>query len=103
MIHIVFQPGDIDVLKKAFELDAFLQGELLGITDDLSVGPVKDIFTPEGREARAAWWRTVSGAGQETLVERDVTADDHATVGALIERLNRDPEEKVWIWAAQNR
>lgn len=103
MIHIVFQPGDIDVLKKAFELDAFLQGELLGFTDDLSVGPVKNIFTAEGRETRASWWRTVAGIGQEALVERDVTADDHATVGALVEKLNRDPEEKIWIWAAQNK
>ena len=50
MIHIVFQPNDIDVLKKASELDAFLQ-ELVGIADDLSVGPVKDIFTQKGGSA----------------------------------------------------
>ncbi len=104
MIHIVFQPNDIAVLRKAFELDAFLQGELIGIADDLSVGPLKDIYSPEGREARAAWWRGILSAGDyEGLAERNVPADDHAVVTALIEKLRNDPEEKVWIWAAQNK
>jgi Domain of unknown function (DUF1835)/Protein of unknown function len=104
MIHIVFQPNDIDVLKKAFELDAFLQGELLGITDDLSVGPLKGIATPEGREARAAWWRGISsGSDYEGLTEKDRGSDDLATVVAMIGKLREDPEEKVWIWAAQNK
>lgn len=104
MIHVVFQPNDIDVLKKAFELDAFLQGELVGIADDLSVGPVKDIFTQEGLEVRAAWWRGIlSGSDYDGLAEKDRVGDDHATVTALIEKLRNEPEEKVWIWAAQNK
>jgi hypothetical protein len=104
MIHIVFQPNDIDVLKKAFELDAFLQGELVGIADDLSVGPLKDIFAQEGREARAAWWRGIlAGSDYDGLAEKDRVGDDHATVAALIEKLRDDPEEKVWVWAAQNK
>jgi hypothetical protein len=104
MIHIVFQPGDIDVLKKAFELDAFLQGELMGITDDLSVGPLKDIYTSEGREARAAWWGSIlPGGDYEGLAERNTPANDHATVAALTDKLRDDPDEKVWIWAAQNK
>lgn len=104
MIHIVFQPGDVDVLKKALELDASLQGELIGITDDLAVGPLQNIYSLAGREARSAWWNSIlTGGDFDGLAERNVPADDHAVVTVLIEKLRNDPEEKVWIWAAQNK
>lgn len=103
MIHIVFNEPDIEVLQKAIELDETLQGEVLQIEDDYAVGPLKDIYTEEGIAARRAWWKEVlAGTDQEKKVDEG-EVDDNKLVAFLIERLQKDEEEKVWIWAAQNK
>ena len=103
MIHIVFQEPDIVVLQQAIELDEQLQGEIIQIKDDFAVGPVRDIFTEEGINRRKQWWRNVlAGTDLEGKVD-DGTVDDIKTVGVLIERLQNNPEEIIWIWAAQNK
>jgi hypothetical protein len=104
MVHIVFQPADAEQLKKSFELEPSMQGDMLLISDDFAIGPLSDIYTAEGIEARKEWWRGVlAGGDYEGLVDNASTPDDHATVSALTERLRNDPEEKAWIWAAQNK
>ncbi len=103
MIHVVFNEADIDVLQKAIELDETLLGEVLQIEDDYAVGPLKDIYTEEGIAARRAWWKEVlAGTDQEKRLD-DGEVDDNKLVAFLIERLQKDEEEKVWIWAAQNK
>ncbi|HEX9510128.1 MAG TPA: DUF1835 domain-containing protein [Puia sp.] len=104
MIHIVFQRPDTESLKKSFELDASLQGDIIQIEDDFAAGPLKDIFSTEGWEARREWWRAVlAGGDYDGRVDSGEVADDRATVAALTERLRNEPEEIVWIWAAQNK
>src|SRR5580692_3320571 len=104
MIHIVFQRNDVEVLKKSFELDGSLQGDVIQIEDEFAVGPIKDIYSPEGREARKQWWREVlAGGDYEASLNNGEAADDQANVAALTERLRNDPGEVVWIWAAQNK
>jgi len=104
MIHIVFQRPDVEVLQKSFELEPALQGEVFQIEDDFAVGPLKDIYTPEGREARKEWWRGVLvGGDYDGRVDSGDVKDDVATVAALKEKLDQDPVELAWIWAAQNK
>ena len=103
MVHIVFQRGDVGALKKSFELDETLNGEILEIKDDLSVGPVANIFSEEGIEARKQWWRGVLAGGDYDGKVDTGEVDDAKTVSELIEKLNNDPEEIIWIWAAQNK
>jgi Domain of unknown function (DUF1835)/Protein of unknown function len=104
MIHIVFQRADIDSLKRSFELDEALRGDIIQIDDDFAVGPLKDIVSAEGWEARREWWRMVlAGGDYEGRVDSQDIKDDRETVAGLIERLNNEPEEAVWIWAAQNK
>jgi Domain of unknown function (DUF1835)/Protein of unknown function len=103
MIHIVFNEPDVAVLQQAIELDEILAGEVLLVRDDYAVGPIKDIYTEEGIEARKNWWRDVlSGGDGDGGVETGLV-DDNKLVAELIEKLNADAEEKVWIWAAQNK
>lgn len=103
MIHIVFNEADIDILQKAIELDETLQGEVLQVADDYAVGPLKDIYTEEGIAARRAWWKEVlAGTDLEKKVDEG-EVDDNKLVAFIIERLQKDEEEKVWIWAAQNK
>jgi hypothetical protein len=103
MIHIIFNEADIDVLQKAIELDETLQGEVLQVEDDYAVGPLKDIYTEEGIAARRAWWKDVlTGTELEKKIDEG-EVDDNKLIAFIIERLQINEEEKVWIWAAQNK
>lgn len=103
MIHIVFNEADVDVLKKAIELDETMQGDVVLIKDDYAVGPLMGIYTAEGMEARKQWWRDVLAGGDYDGKVETGQVDDNATVIELIERLKNEPTELVWIWAAQNK
>jgi len=104
MIHIVFQRNDTDVLKKSFELEPSLQGEIIQIADDFAIGPLTDLSTPEGWESRKQWWREIlAGGDYDGKVDSGEVTDDRVTVSSLIEKLQKDPAEFVWIWAAQNK
>jgi hypothetical protein len=103
MIHIVFNEADVEVLKKAIELDETLQGAVIQIKDDYAVGPIKDIYTNEGLEARKQWWREVLAGGDYDGKADTEDVDDMKTVVDLIVTLARNPQELVYIWAAQNK
>ncbi len=103
MIHIVFNDADVAILEQAIELDESLQGEVLQVKDDFAVGPLKDIYTNEGIEARKNWWRDVLAGGNADGKVDDGEIDDNRTVAFLIERMQVNEEEKIWIWAAQNK
>ena len=102
MIHIVFNEADTAVLKKAIELDETLQGEVVQIQDDYAVGPLMNIYLGEGIAARKAWWVQVLSGGDYNGKAEDGAADDYTTIAELAGTLRRNPEEIVWIWAAQN-
>ena len=103
MIHIVFNTDDVEVLKKAIELDETMQGDVVQVKDDYAVGPIANIYTQEGIAARAQWWKEVlAGGDYEGLVEKG-TVNDPALVASLIERMENNPDEVIWIWAAPNK
>jgi hypothetical protein len=102
MIHIVFQQADVEILKQAMELDPAMQGEIFEIKDEWGVGPLKDLDTEEGWQARLEWWRN-------QLIGSPYTSgllgsfDDRQTVLRLKETLNADTELEAWIWMGQNQ
>ncbi|MEO5647986.1 MAG: DUF1835 domain-containing protein [Chitinophagaceae bacterium] len=103
MVHIVFQQADVEVLRKSFELDPTMEGEIIEIKDDYAVGPIRDIYLEEGIAARRKWWIDIlTGTHYEGIVEKN-NVDDNATVRNLLHKLDEDPDEEVWIWAAQNK
>jgi len=104
MIHVVFQEADVDVLKKAQDLDETLAGDIYQIKDDYAVGPLTDLDKPEGWQARKNWWQNLL----ETSGEYDVTetlsmVDDKLAVHQIVTQLKADEKEVLWIWAAQNK
>src|SRR6187549_1114364 len=103
MIHIVFQEADIAALEKSFELDETLRADIVQIKDDYAVGPLNNLYSEEGREARKQWWRDVLAGGDYEGHVDTGDVDDAGTVEALKQRLDNDPEEIIWIWAAQNK
>jgi hypothetical protein len=102
MIHIVFNEPDVKLLQAAMELDASLTGDILQFNDDLSVGPIENIYTSEGIEVRKEWWKKVlTGGDFEFLLPAGIN-NDSQLAESLIDRLRNDLDENVWIWAAQN-
>lgn len=103
MTHIVFQQADIEALQKSFELENSIAGAIIEIKDDFAVGPLNNIYTPEGIERRKQWWREVLAGGDYEGSVDDGTIDDDKTVSTLIDALQNNPDEVVWIWTAPNK
>ncbi|HZH64634.1 MAG TPA: DUF1835 domain-containing protein [Flavisolibacter sp.] len=103
MIHIVFQQADIEVLKKAFELDETMAGHIVEIKDDYAVGPIETIYETEGYQQRREWWKTLldySPYNSDGLMEM---VDDRMAVHKLKKSLDEDEKPEVWIWMGQNQ
>lgn len=103
MIHIVFNESDKNVLQQAIELDESLKGEIVCIKDDYAVGPLHNIYLGEGMKVRNNWWSEVLSGGDYESTINETESDDYQTVAQLVGTMRRDPEEVIWIWAAQNK
>jgi hypothetical protein len=103
MIHIVFNEDDVKVLEAAIALDDSLAGEVIQVKDDYAVGPISDIYVGEGINARREWWNDVLAGGDYDGKANSGEVDDYKTVAELVGTMRRDENEKIWIWAAQNK
>lgn len=101
MLHIVFQQADIDVLKKAIELDETLAGDILQIKDDYAVGPLGNIYEAEGYQSRRDWWKMLLEFSP--YADSLDIVDDKLTVHNLLKLLDEDAALQVWIWMGQNQ
>jgi hypothetical protein len=102
MIHIVFNESEVGLMNKVMDADETLRGEVVQIKDDFAVGPLAGIDTEEGWRARIEWWKTRL-AGSPYGVNQAGSFDDRETLRQLIEKLDENPEEELWIWMAQNQ
>jgi hypothetical protein len=103
MIHVVFQHADVEALRKSFEIDPSLEGEIVEIKDDFAVGPISNIFSEEGLQNRNKWWKDILAGGHYEGIADDGHVDDNKEVTELKSKLDADKDEIVWIWAAQNK
>lgn len=102
MIHIVFNQSEVALMKEVIALDETLAGDVIQIKDDFAVGPLKDIDTEEGWQARWDWWRMLL-QGSPHGASHVGSFDDRETVKQLIEKLDANPDEVLWIWMGQNQ
>lgn len=103
MIHIVFNESDIEVLKKAQELDESLAGEVIIIRDDFAVGPTANMYETEGYQQRRDWWKAVVDISPYNTEELMNLVDDKLTVHNLKKALDENTKEEIWIWMGQNQ
>lgn len=102
MIHIVFNESEVDLMKQVIELDETLAGEVVLIRDDFAVGPLENIDTEEGWQARVNWWKVLL-QGSPYSEELAGSFDDRETVKELKEKLTANPDDEMWIWMGQNQ
>ncbi|MGL6268604.1 MAG: DUF1835 domain-containing protein [Chitinophagaceae bacterium] len=103
MIHIVFNEPDVAVLQQAIELDENLQGDVILIKDDYAVGPLDNIYSAEGIEKRYNWWKEILSNSEFAILTEERKVNDPLVVEGLLQRMSENPEEIIWIWAAQNK
>lgn len=102
MIHIVFNQSELALMKEVIAIDETLSGDVIQIKDDFAVGPLKDIDTEEGWQARWDWWRMLL-QGSPYGDSKVGSFDDRETVKQLKEKLDANPDEVLWIWMGQNQ
>ena len=100
MIHIVFNTSDIAAISSAIELDESLSGKMIEIKDDYAVGPLMGIYETEGYQARRDWWKQI--LAHSPYEDQLDMVDDKLSVHQLINSLNHDENELIWIWMGQN-
>ena len=100
MIHLVFNTADMASIEAAIALDESLSGRVVEIKDDYAVGPILDIYETEGYQARRDWWKNV--LAHSPYEEQIDIVDDKLTVNQLINALDHDENEFIWIWMGQN-
>ncbi len=98
MFHIVFDSGGAGLLSAAMDMDDALDGETIVIEDDYSVGPVRNLYTPDGRQERAAWWNVIR---DEDPAAATASADD-AHLQVILQRMEEEEFDQIWIWVAPN-
>ncbi len=102
MIHIVFNESEVDLMKEVIKIDESIAGDVVQIKDDFAVGPLRDIESEDGWQARVGWWKTLL---QDSPYGEGLAGsfDDRETVRQLKDRLDENPEEQLWIWMGQNQ
>jgi hypothetical protein len=98
MFHIVFDSGGAKLLSAAMDLDEALDGEIILIGDDYSVGPIGDLFSESGQLERKKWWNKIREVESETVPEES----DDSVLRKIIQRMEEEEFDQVWIWIAPN-
>jgi hypothetical protein len=101
MIHIVFNEAEVNLMKNVQDLDESLAGDIALIRDDFAVGPIENIYEPEGYQQRRDWWLQL--LDNSPYNEQIDIVDDKLTVHQLCKTLDQNTEEQVWIWMGQNQ
>ena len=98
MFHIVFDSLGAELLNAAMDLDEALDGEVILIQDDYSVGPIQDLYSNGGRAERKKWWDAIGQEASESLVEES----DASTMMNILQRMREEEFDQIWIWMAPN-
>jgi len=102
MIHVVFNEPDVARMLEVTGLEESLSGEVVLVRDDYAVGPLENLDTEEGWQARLDWWKDKIAASHYEWKDSDAF-DDRKTIATLKEKLDSEPTEEIWIWMGQNQ
>src|ERR1700676_3874808 len=98
MFHIVFDSRGAGLLNAAMDLDETLDGEVILIHDDYSVGPIQDLFSSEGRVERKKWWNEI----RQEVSDSPMEESDSGALTKILQRMAEEEFDQIWIWVAPN-
>jgi hypothetical protein len=100
MFHIVFDSRGAELLTAAMDMDEALDGEIVLIGDDYSVGPIQDLFSEAGLLERKNWWEGIRD--NSNLAVADAGETDSVLLGNTVSRMEEEEFDQIWIWVAPN-
>ena len=96
MKHVVFEDLNATILQEAIALDESLSGTIYIIKDDYATGPLAVENTEATHQQRKDWWQEVlKGSPYENQTD---LVNDQATIQTILDALETEPEEELWIW-----
>jgi len=91
MFHIVFDSKGAELLDAAMDLDEALDGEVILIRDDYSVGPIQDLFSDEGLAERKKWWDDIRQEVNVPLTDES----DSGTLKTILQRMEEEEFDQI--------
>ena len=98
MFHIVFDSRGVELLNAAMDIDDALDGEIVHIRDDYSLGPIHDLFSAEGLAERKKWWNEIREEEKSSVSEEP----DSDLFLNIVQRMKEEEFDQIWIWMAPN-
>lgn len=100
--HITFAATDKKTLEEAIALNQGLEGTVVLMGDDFSVGPISGIYSEEGMGYRKNWWDNIlKGGDGEGILEGGAISNQNA-LQEITDALKKDNSTQIWIWMAPN-
>ena len=103
MFHIVFDTRGAEILSEAMDLDEALDGEIILISEDYSIGPIQHLYAAEGLEIRKQWTSRIHS--HDSLMPSFSSSDedsDFVVLQRIIRRMEEEEFDQIWIWVAPN-
>src|SRR6266700_1859839 len=98
MFHIVFDSRGAELFNTTKDLDEALDGEVILIQDDYSVGPIQNLFSDEGLAERNRWWDDIRQEVSRPAAEES----DSGTLKKILQRMEEEEFDQICIWTAPN-
>jgi hypothetical protein len=102
MFHIVFDSRGAELITSAMDNDEALDGETILFRDDYSVGPIRDLFSENGRQERINWWNKIREDSKVAGPHEIKEETDSAILMKIIQRMKEEEFDQIWIWVAPN-
>jgi Domain of unknown function (DUF1835)/Protein of unknown function len=102
MFHILFDTRGAELISEAMDADEALDGETILIKDDFSIGPIKDLYSEQGRTNRKTWLGTFAHDEKDMLAKQQEEDSDDVVLGKIIHRMEEEEFDQIWIWIAPN-
>jgi hypothetical protein len=102
MFHIVFDTGGAELLSKAMDMDESLDGEIICLGDDYSIGPIRDLSAETGRHSRNTWLMHIRDGEKEFNHPGYIEESDQVVLDKILQRMKDEEFDQIWIWVAPN-
>lgn len=102
MFHLVFDARGAELISEAMDMDEALDGEIILIRDDYSIGPVHDLHAASGRAQRRDWLNHNLLGEKNSPSNNSGEISEDLVLDKIIQRMEEEEFDQIWIWMAPN-
>ena len=120
MQHLVYNQADVEILQQVQALQPLLAGDIHIMQSNYALGPIEHLHTTQGQVKRQQYFKNINNeitapASSVVIINEDNDDDetkrnlvpyepgsDVVLIQTLQKLLQQNPEEKLYLWCAQN-